>query len=71
MISNYQNSNNFRIVQNKAHFILLLGYFKAKLVTLTFTYRRTPIEQIDIILPYSTFLVINLHHLFLQLFYVK
>ena len=28
----------FRIVQNKAHFILLLGYFKAKPVTLTFTW---------------------------------
>jgi hypothetical protein len=27
----------FRMVQNKAHFILLLGYFKAKPVTLTFT----------------------------------
>ena len=28
----------FRIVQNTAHFILLLGYFKAKPVTLTFTW---------------------------------
>ena len=28
----------FRIVQNKAHFILLLGYFKSKPVTLTFTW---------------------------------
>lgn len=28
----------FRMVQNKAHFILLLGYFKAKPVTLTFTW---------------------------------
>ena len=28
----------FRITQNKAHFVLLLGYFKAKPVTLTLTY---------------------------------
>lgn len=30
--------NQFRLPFNKAHFILMLGYFKAKPVTLTFTY---------------------------------